>query len=49
MGLDGLFFGRLDYQDKDNRVENKTLEMMWRGSPANLGEFIFGGCGFNSF
>ncbi|CAH2272901.1 lysosomal alpha-mannosidase [Pelobates cultripes] len=32
MGYDGLFFGRLDYQDKENREKNKQMEMVWRGS-----------------
>ncbi|XP_066449799.1 lysosomal alpha-mannosidase [Eleutherodactylus coqui] len=32
MGYDGLFFGRLDYQDKANREANKRMEMIWRGS-----------------
>ena len=36
MGYDGLFFGRLDYQDKNNRLLNKNAEMVWHGS-ANLG------------
>ncbi|XP_005095526.1 lysosomal alpha-mannosidase [Aplysia californica] len=36
-GFDGLFFGRLDYQDKDKRQKTKTMEHVWRGSPKNLG------------
>lgn len=36
MGYDGLFFGRLDYQDKDVRLISKSPEMVWRTS-ANLG------------
>ncbi|KAM4749190.1 lysosomal alpha-mannosidase [Rhinophrynus dorsalis] len=32
MGYDGLFFGRLDYQDKENRAKTKQMEMLWRGS-----------------
>ncbi|KAM4676223.1 lysosomal alpha-mannosidase [Discoglossus pictus] len=32
MGFDGLFFGRLDYQDKENREKLKKMEMIWRGS-----------------
>ena len=36
-GFDGLFFGRLDYQDKDTRLKDKTMELMWAGSD-NLGE-----------
>ena len=34
MGFDGLFFGRLDYADKDDRLKKKTMEMMWKGSDA---------------
>jgi len=29
MGFDGLFFGRLDHQDKDQRQETKSMEMLW--------------------
>jgi hypothetical protein len=36
MGFDGLFFGRVDYQDQILRNLEKTLEMVWKGS-ANLG------------
>lgn len=39
MGFDGLFFGRLDYQDKDVRLISKTPEMVWRAS-ANLGKYV---------
>lgn len=38
MGYDGLFFGRLDYQDKTERLLTKTAEMIWRAS-ANLGKY----------
>ncbi|GFS02334.1 alpha-mannosidase [Elysia marginata] len=37
-GFDGLFFGRLDYQDKEQREQTKTMEFVWEGSPNNLGE-----------
>ena len=40
LGFDGLLFGRLDYQDKLNRLTKKTAEMIWEGSP-NLGKNIF--------
>lgn len=36
MGYDGLFFGRLDYQDKLSRMESRKPEFVWHGS-ANLG------------
>ncbi len=32
MGFDGLFFARIDYQDYANRIDNKGLEFVWRGS-----------------
>ncbi|CAF3956659.1 unnamed protein product [Rotaria magnacalcarata] len=35
MGFDGLFFGRVDYQDYQYRTMTKTMEMVWKGS-ANL-------------
>ncbi|XP_067877358.1 lysosomal alpha-mannosidase [Heterodontus francisci] len=35
MGFDGLFFGRLDYQDKKNREDLREMEQVWRAS-ANL-------------
>ena len=31
MGFDGLFFGRLDYADKEKRMRERTMEMVWRG------------------
>ena len=36
-GFDGLFFGRLDYQDKDKRLKDHTMESMWMASD-NLGK-----------
>ncbi|CAG2167933.1 unnamed protein product [Oppiella nova] len=30
--FDGLFFSRLDYEDRDRRVRDKELEMVWTGS-----------------
>jgi lysosomal alpha-mannosidase len=36
-GFDGLFHGRLDYQDNDYRWQQKTREMIWQAS-ANLGD-----------
>ncbi|EFX74192.1 hypothetical protein DAPPUDRAFT_324586 [Daphnia pulex] len=32
MGYDGLFFGRLDHEDKKERMAKKTMEMVWSGS-----------------
>jgi hypothetical protein len=39
MGFDGLFFGRVDYQDYTQRNATKTMEMIWKGS-TNLGQYI---------
>ena len=30
--FDGLFFSRLDYEDRQLRSKSKNLEMVWRGS-----------------
>ena len=32
MGVDGLFFGRADFQDYDQRYRTKTMEIIWKGS-----------------
>ncbi|CAK9820569.1 Lysosomal alpha-mannosidase [Anthophora plagiata] len=32
LGFDGMFFGRLDYQDKEQRQRDKTMEFVWKGS-----------------
>lgn len=32
MGYDGLFFGRLDYQDRSRRMKEKEQELLWRAS-----------------
>jgi len=37
MGFDGLFFGRADHNDMQQRRMTKTQEMIWKAS-ANLGE-----------
>lgn len=39
LGFDGLLFGRLDYQDKEQRLQNKTMELIWEGSPS-LGKTV---------
>lgn len=36
LGYDGVVLGRIDYQDQRNRIDNRTMEMVWRGSN-NLG------------
>ena len=30
LGFNSLFFGRIDYQDKINRVNTRSLELIWR-------------------
>ncbi|XP_024086114.1 lysosomal alpha-mannosidase-like [Cimex lectularius] len=32
LGFDGLFLGRIDWQDKTYRKANKTMEMVWKTS-----------------
>ncbi|XP_014118291.1 PREDICTED: lysosomal alpha-mannosidase [Pseudopodoces humilis] len=32
MGYDGLFLGRVDHQDKRQRLRRRELELIWRGS-----------------
>ena len=41
MGFDALFFARVDYQDKQRRIEGKNMEMLWKpiGSKDNQGLF----------
>ncbi|KAL4240457.1 mannose metabolic process [Mactra antiquata] len=50
-GFDGLFFGRLDFEDKEERMKELTMEMLWHGSPNNLGEKsdLFTGVLFNGY
>jgi hypothetical protein len=38
MGFDGLFFGRTDYQDIEQRHATKAMKMIWKKS-ANLGQY----------
>ena len=32
LGMDGFFFFRIDYGDHQKRLQEKTMEMVWRGS-----------------
>ncbi|KAL6067304.1 carbohydrate binding [Balamuthia mandrillaris] len=32
MGFNGFFFARIDYQDKQQRIADRELEFIWRGS-----------------
>ncbi|XP_015121133.1 lysosomal alpha-mannosidase [Diachasma alloeum] len=38
-GFDALFFARLDWEDKERRLKEKTAEFVWKASP-NLGEKV---------
>lgn len=44
LGFDGLFLGRIDYQDKLKRQTDKTMEMIWEGSSSvgNAGDIFTG-------
>ena len=50
MSFDGFFFGRIDYADKNLRLEQKRMELFWRGS-RNLGQAsdIFTGVLYNVY
>ncbi|KAK9749896.1 hypothetical protein RND81_02G158800 [Saponaria officinalis] len=32
VGFDSLFFARIDYQDREKRMNDKSLEVIWQGS-----------------
>lgn len=44
MGLDALFFARIHYLDREKRLKQKSMEMMWHGSD-DLGKQSFMICG----
>ncbi|XP_061727333.1 lysosomal alpha-mannosidase-like isoform X2 [Cydia pomonella] len=50
MGYDGLFLGRIDYQDKAHRLKQRSMEVLWRGSD-DLGKSsdIFTGVLYNTY
>ncbi|XP_050677928.1 lysosomal alpha-mannosidase-like [Leptidea sinapis] len=50
MGYDGLFLGRIDYQDKALRLKHSTMEMVWRGDD-DLGKSsdLFTGVLYNTY
>lgn len=50
MGYDGLFFPRIDYRDKNNRLNDQKLEMIWQGSQSLADESnIFTSIMFNHY
>jgi lysosomal alpha-mannosidase len=40
MGFDALFFGRLDYQDKNKRMNEKSMEWIWMPNSESLGSEV---------
>jgi hypothetical protein len=38
MGFDAFFIARLDYQDKEKRLADRTMEFVWRPMFDTLGE-----------
>ena len=40
MGFDALFFGRLDYQDKNKRMNDKSMEWIWMPNADSLGSDV---------
>ncbi|XP_035775636.1 lysosomal alpha-mannosidase-like [Anopheles albimanus] len=49
MGFDGLFFARLDYQDKNNRMQTKTPEMVWHTSSSLADNNLFTSVLYNHY
>ncbi|CAN0870191.1 Probable alpha-mannosidase At5g13980 [Linum grandiflorum] len=43
VGFDSLFFARIDYQDREKRKGEKSLEMVWQGSKSLSSSQIFAG------
>ena len=40
MGFDAVFFARIDYQDKNKRMNDKVLEWIWRPNSDSLGNDV---------
>jgi hypothetical protein len=40
MGFDAFIFGRLDFQDQENRQANKEMEFVWRPMYDTLGDSV---------
>ncbi|XP_046648826.1 lysosomal alpha-mannosidase-like isoform X2 [Daphnia pulicaria] len=49
MGYDGLFFGRLDHEDKKQRMAAKTMEMVWSSSSLGQTGWLFTGVNYNLY
>ncbi|KAJ3628804.1 hypothetical protein MTP99_013243 [Tenebrio molitor] len=41
LGFDSLFFMRMDYRDKNKRLEDKTGDLLWKGSQNLNDSYIF--------
>lgn len=48
-GFDGLFLGRIDYQDKDYRFKTRTPEMIWKGSQNLDNSSVFTSVMYNTY
>ncbi|XP_027051348.1 lysosomal alpha-mannosidase-like [Pocillopora damicornis] len=51
MSFDGFFLGRIDYADKELRLKQQRMELVWRGSAKNLetDSDIFTGVLYNNY
>ncbi|XP_052868628.1 lysosomal alpha-mannosidase-like [Anopheles cruzii] len=49
MGYDGMFFARLDYQDKNHRMATQTPEMVWRTSSSLANNDLFTSVLYNHY
>ena len=49
MGFDGLFFGRLDYADKEQRMKTKSMEMLWFGQDDEEDSSLFTGALYHAY
>ncbi|KAH8410106.1 hypothetical protein KR009_006063 [Drosophila setifemur] len=49
MGFDGQFFSRMDHNDKDTRLENLSMEMIWDASESLSGVNLFSGMLYNFY
>ncbi|XP_016979624.1 lysosomal alpha-mannosidase [Drosophila rhopaloa] len=49
MGYDGQFFSRMDHNDKDTRLNNLTMEMIWDTSESMSGVNLFSGMLYNFY
>ena len=41
LGFDSLFFMRLDYRDRQKRLNDKTADLLWKGSQSLDSSYIF--------